>query len=124
MSYVTTVVVASSWLSDDDRQFVNEAAADQSRFGTSFSEPAHCDQKVFGGGKCAEGAFLLGAFNYLNVEDFIAALRTRKFHAGIYVLAFTNGEYVHTYMQDEERDPADVGGDFHVHDTPSKVAPR
>jgi hypothetical protein len=115
MSYVTTVVVASNHLSEEDKQFINEAVADYNKAQASFKEPDHCDAKVFGGSKCAEGAVLLGAFNYLNVEEFIAALETRKFHAGIYVLAFTNGEYVHTYMQDEDRDPADVGADFHVH---------
>lgn len=121
MSWVTTVVVASNYLSDDDKQYIKKAVADYNRAGATLNEPNSCGE-AFGGSKCAEADVLLGAFNYLNVDEFLATLKERKFFGGIYVLAFSNGEFVYTYMQDTERHPDDVGGDFHVVGGPAEVA--
>jgi len=114
MSWVSTVIVASDYLTDDDKTFINETAAEHNRAQATFAEPDHCGP-AFGGSKCAESTVLLGAFNYLAVEDFIAELRTRKFHGGIYVLVFSNGEFISTYMQDESPVNAPLAIS-HIHD--------
>lgn len=98
MSYVSSVVIVGDYLATDDRDYIG--SYQHRGHPIHFVEPKACD--TWGGEKCAEADLLLGAFNYLDVEAFIAHMHARKFMMPLSLTVETNGEHFHVSVQSAE----------------------
>lgn len=111
VSVVTTVVVMSQYLTEDETKYLTKFRWDEGPARVcSFKSADSCEH--FGGSKCAEADVLLGAFNFFDVNGFIAYLKLYHFNNGITVWMEFNGDQTTVYIQEAFVKPS--GAHIHV----------
>lgn len=96
MSYVSSVVIAADYLGPEELAYIRSYQHRGNPI--RLVEPDRCGN-AWGGEKCAEAAVLLGAFNCLDVEQFVAHMHAMKFLDPVSLTIMTNGEHTHVSFQ-------------------------